>query len=407
MRVAILGEFSVVHGSGYTTLIRGLGAGLGARGHEVVVLGFNYKNQEHRLPLAAIPAEPEAILPHVQRMIVTWRPDVIVGVADITHQVVWQRILDFGVPYAGVFVVESDPLMHPSEWTRVIDQMGAALVCTEWGAAECVAAGLRARHIPIGIDTDFWRPPTPEEHAACKERLGLADKWIIVSVGDNHDRKNLPALLATVALLAGKKVEWPPATRRRQKPVADWPDLAFVLNTKRRADHVGYQLWELAERFGITDEATFLQHDRVGGLSDEGLRDVYWAGDAFLLLPKAEGLGLPFMEAMACGLPCVGTNTGGISENLGGGRGWLVDAEYSYIDPFGNQTRRYASPRLAAEALVDVRFGNDTEERVLRAREWAQSRTWGRAVDVLEESLNEIVQEKAEPAPAEAPAGAS
>jgi glycosyltransferase involved in cell wall biosynthesis len=120
-----------------------------------------------------------------------------------------------------------------------------------------------------------------------------------------------------------------------------------------------------------------------------------------MMLPKAEGLGLPFMEAMACGLPCVGTDTGGIAENLGERRGWVVRPEYSYIDPFGNQTRRFASPRHAAEALVDVRYGADTQERVGRALEWALSRTWDRAVDVLEEALNEIVQEKAKPATAE------
>jgi glycosyltransferase involved in cell wall biosynthesis len=402
MRIAILGEFSIIHGSGYTTVIRGLGSGLGRRGHEVAVLGFNYKNQEHHLPLAAMPAEPETILPQVQRLVLTWRPDVIVGMADITHHVTWQRISDFGVPYAGVFPLESDPLLYPSEWTQVIDRMGAALVETAWGTAECVEAGLRARHIPIGVDSAFWRPPTAEERQAAREKLGVADRWVVVAVGDNHERKNMPALLATIALLAGKSINWPPADPLDiMEPVAEWPDVCLLLNTKRRVDYVGYSLWNLAERFDISNEAIFLQHDRAGGLGDAGLRDLYWAGDAFMMLPKAEGLGLPFMEAMACGLPCVGTDTGGIAENLGERRGWVVRPEYSYIDPFGNQTRRFASPRHAAEALVDVRYGADTQERVGRALEWALSRTWDRAVDVLEEALNEIVQEKAKPATAE------
>ena len=55
---------------------------------------------------------------------------------------------------------------------------------------------------------------------------------------------------------------------------------------------------------------------------------------------------------------------------------------------------------------VDDSHLADVLDRVRRAREWAESRTWDRAVDVLEEALNEIVQEKVKPAPAESqPAG--
>ncbi len=396
MRIYLISELNLAAGSGYTTITRGLASELGRRGHEVVISAVNYDGSEHRLPLTAIPAQPLDLPMQTHAVISAFEPQVIVGIADITKHVQWQALMSLGIPYVGIFPLESDPLAHPHEWTRVIELMAEPLLETAWAAKLCQDVGLRGRHIPIGIDCAFWRPPHALERRATRARLDATDAFLVLTVCDNHERKNLPGAMAAVAILLGREIEWPPGSGRivnqGQDACAPEPDVKMLVNTKRRPESVGYELWNLANSFMLQNDVTFYQHVEGKGLSDEGLRDLYWAADAFLLTSKAEGLGLPVMEAMACGLPCVCTDTGGMKENLADGRGWLIPAEYSYLDPFGNQIRRFPDPRAAANLLRDVRLlPIDRKRRVAAALKWIRQRTWARAADVLEEAINGVV----------------
>ena len=69
-----------------------------------------------------------------------------------------------------------------------------------------------------------------------------------------------------------------------------------------------------------------------GFLPDEILSDFYAGLDVFILAtresPKSsniEGFGLVFLEAQACGVPVIGTNTGGIPSAIAHENGgWLI-----------------------------------------------------------------------------------
>ncbi|QPC46677.1 N-acetyl-alpha-D-glucosaminyl L-malate synthase BshA [Mangrovibacillus cuniculi] len=61
----------------------------------------------------------------------------------------------------------------------------------------------------------------------------------------------------------------------------------------------------------------------------DNVEELYSMSDLKLLLSEKESFGLVALEAMACGVPCVGTNVGGIPEVI-------VDGETGYIRPLGN-----------------------------------------------------------------------
>lgn len=72
---------------------------------------------------------------------------------------------------------------------------------------------------------------------------------------------------------------------------------------------------------------------------DASMRGFYQSLDAFVFCSMSEGFGLPPLEAMACGVPVVSTDCGGVREFMDGQNGVLV--------PVGQ-------PALLAEALHEM-----------------------------------------------------
>jgi glycosyltransferase involved in cell wall biosynthesis len=72
----------------------------------------------------------------------------------------------------------------------------------------------------------------------------------------------------------------------------------------REHNPVGWKLRDYAQEIGISEN--FMIFER--GMSHRDLWVTYAISDVFLLPSKAEGLGMPLLEAMAVGIPCIATN---------------------------------------------------------------------------------------------------
>lgn len=399
MRLLIVSEYNPANGSGYTTITQGLARELGDR-HELIILGFHNDGGQHDLNAVVVPAIPNSFLQQARVIMAGFRPEALVVIFDLAFHYRLQMLQgNPSVPYVGIFPVESDPLVHPHEWTNCVDTMDAALCETRFGTALLNDVGIKATWLPVGVDA-FWRPPSEEERAAARAAYNVQDRFVVLTVADNNERKNLPAHFAAMALLRGQEIIWPPLVGPRRKlPGRKVVDNAFfILNTKERKDFIGWIIHDLASRFGLAGECLLLEHSDGQGLEPERLRELYWASDAMLLLSKAEGLGLPVMEAQACGLPVVGTKAGGIAENLGDRRGYLIEPEYVALDAYANQWRRWAHPLAAAEALSSVSRGGDPRFAVSASLTYIREFTWERSARVLEEILNGLPSRT--PAPA-------
>lgn len=72
------------------------------------------------------------------------------------------------------------------------------------------------------------------------------------------------------------------------------------------------QLEQQVARLGLNDSISFLGQLPAG----EAVRNELLQSDLFILPSRTEGLPRAMIEAMACGLPCIGSNVGGIPELL-------------------------------------------------------------------------------------------
>jgi glycosyltransferase involved in cell wall biosynthesis len=368
MKILWLSDFDL-KGSGYYNISVPICNRLTERGHDVKALGMHYGGQEHHHNFSLLPINKASeIMAMTNNLANIWRFDVFICALDIIHQ---ERFLKDRVfverkfPYIGIMPLEAPPLVL--EWAIVLMQMNKSLFISNFGAKEAQRMNIDAEHLQIGLDPKQWFPVTEEERKSSRYILGMhEEEFVVLTVADNQERKNLSAGMEIFAEFSKDK------------------KAKYILVT-REFNLVGWKLKSYATELGIIDKLIILER----GMEINQLRMVYGASDVFFLPSKCEGLGLPLLEAMAVGVPCVGTNSTGIAELLGEGRGLLVDYEYTHRDPFGNGYRYWINKQQAVEKLNQI-YNNGIDTTI--ATEYIKTLDWKIAVDTVEKAMNNVTK---------------
>lgn len=172
-------------------------------------------------------------------------------------------------------------------------------------AAEFVEQGVpaeRVHQIPNGVDVEHFRPATAAERAQLRRKLALTDGFVAVYTGRLVTYKGLPALLRAWRSL-------------QQNGLA----ATLVLVGEGGADIHACER-ELREFVRDSNLATSVRF--AGPVPD--VADYLRAADCFVFPTMDEAFGLSLVEAMACGLPVVSTDVGGIRDFLVDGFNGLV-----------------------------------------------------------------------------------
>lgn len=152
----------------------------------------------------------------------------------------------------------------------------------------------RLRVVYNGADTVLFRPDGSSELP--ESLAGLADKKIVLYVGHFGLRKGIFFLIRAMRLL------------KKEVPDSHLVCIGGVPQWLGNVDYWGILNREIKTN-GVTDSVTLL--DKVKNTS---LPDYYRAASVFALPSYYETISKVTMEAMACGLPVVATNSGGIPE---------------------------------------------------------------------------------------------
>lgn len=368
-----------IKGSGYMNISIPLCMGLVEKGHEIKVIGMGYKYDEHHFPFALIPSKNfQETGAEIHNLRLLWKPDLIIASLDIPwHEYVLNMTHQDPqpLPYFGIFPVESDPLCL--DWAMLLMNMTKQFAISQFGAEECKKMGVQAEHFQVGIDTASWRPPTPEERKSLRDAAGFEDEdKVVLTIADNQERKNLGTAFQSIAL-ARKTI----------------PNLKYALVT-REHNTQGFKLRSLASREDIAINDCLFIFER--GMDFKKLWSMYAIADCFFLPSKAEGLGMPLLEAMATGVPCIGTKCAGIKELLSDRRGLLIRPEFVFPDVFGNANRYLISPLSGATALelmFDPEKGASVREEIaLTALEYVKTRKWSIPIDMMDRMIREVVK---------------
>lgn len=141
--------------------------------------------------------------------------------------------------------------------------------------------------------SDAYRPlEDPKKIAAIKRKYKIPGRYA-ANIGTLNPRKNLEFLVEAFAGVA-----------------SHFPDLSLVVSGK-----FGWyydRLFDLVETLGLKERVIF-----AGYVPEEDKATLLAGAEIFLFPSLYEGFGLPPLEAMACGVPVISSNTSSLPEVVG------------------------------------------------------------------------------------------
>jgi glycosyltransferase involved in cell wall biosynthesis len=196
-----------------------------------------------------------------------------------------------------------------------------------------------------GIGREFTPDADPAADSQALAALGVARPYLL-AVGNIHPRKNLARLLA--------------AWQRLRDHCHDAPAMVWV----------GLSRWESGE---LVDRARTAGVHLPGFVAPEYLPALYRGAQALAYPSLYEGLGLPPLEAMACGTPVLASDTTALPEAVG-------DAAVT-VDPADVESLAAGLSRI----LFDGELRRDLRARGLeRSARFCWTDTARRLLEVLE-----------------------
>lgn len=368
--VADVDPLAVIGGA--ERLLAGHAAGLGARGHRIVVCsGAPGAAGEHRgmriVRIGRTPATPFRAAAAVRSL----RPDVVLGYQPACALGALEAAKRRGIPTIYVFSscwAEEYATRRPSPsragfglrlaveraCLRASDRV---VVLSEYSAAKVRAihtlSGTPVSLVPGGVDVARFAPNGDRE--AARARLGLPTREpLLLAVRNLVPRMGLDNLLEAM-----------PAVLRA------CPRVRLVV---AGAGPLRASLQAQASRLGVDERVIF-----TGFVPDELLPELYRAADLAVLPTRAlEGFGLSTIEALACGTPVLGTPVGATPEIL------------APLDPM--LLTEAATPEAIAAGIVRLLHWTPGD-LPRRAREHVLSRyTWEIAAARLEAVIEEAVR---------------
>jgi len=266
---------------------------LPAKGYGASAIGIAYRLADH--PMRVRRSRRAGAILHVDSQLLAYvlaarmAPPKVLTVYDI---------VPFQPEYDDPSYVSRRGLLNGLFYQRLARGLRAAdriIAVSDYTRGELLRMGLDASRIdviPMGVDLKVFRPRTPEDCRAVRAKYGIPDgPPVVLYVGTEHPRKNLPRLFRAFAGLGV-------------------PAILVTVGAPRHPQRD--ELERLARSLGIAARVK-----SVEWVASEDLPGLYGAAAVLVLPSLTEGFGLPPLEAMACNTPVAVSNTGSLPDVVG------------------------------------------------------------------------------------------
>jgi glycosyltransferase involved in cell wall biosynthesis len=177
--------------------------------------------------------------------------------------------------------------------------------------------------------SEAYRPvEDPPYLTEVRKSYSLGEEPYLLSVGTIQPRKNYQRLIKAFAPIAGK-----------------YPHNLYIAGGKGWLEE---EMMAEADRQGISGRVRFL-----GFVADRHLPALYSGASLFLFPSLYEGFGLPVLEAMACGVPAIISNTSSLPE-VGGEAALQLDPLLA--EAWSEGMDRVLSDQGLAEKMIGAGF---------------------------------------------------
>lgn len=230
----------------------------------------------------------------------------------------------------------SDVLIAPqkskvSKWIAKYILKRADLITTDGEDAKTPLMGLGAdpqkiKIIYFGVDTQEFKPGQKDERLG--KELGILNSPTIISLRRFEPIYDVESLIKAVPLV-----------------LQEVPEAKFLLIEKGSEEA---KLRRLAESLGVSDSVEF-----VGLVPHHELPSYLTLADVYVSTSLSDTTSVSLLEAMACGLPVVVTDSGD-------SRKWVETGQNGFIIPV-------KTPRLLAEKIVYLLNKKEVREKMGKA----------------------------------------
>jgi glycosyltransferase involved in cell wall biosynthesis len=282
----------------------------------------------------------------------------------------------------------------PPNWFPYINFADAIVVPSNQNVKALRDSGVTVPIFKVGHGSDVVRFAPDNKPVESDDLKGLENTFKFLSVFQWQHRKAPDVLL---------RAFWNEFTSK--------DDVALIIkttkgggSTKQDERSIVNAVVSYRNALGKRDTAPLLLSTSL--FSDNDVRGLYALSDAYVMPSRGEGVGLPFIEAMSSGIPCIVTGWGGQADFVNNENGYLLN--YELRSPKANENMAiattfsnlftndmmWAEPDVAhLQKLMRYAYENREEVKAkgVKARKDMESMTWNEIGNIFKKTIEEVL----------------
>jgi glycosyltransferase involved in cell wall biosynthesis len=309
-------------------------------------------------------------------------PDVLLCIGDLWDFSYLGAIIDqykeSHPKFKAVLWVTIDGEFLGNELSDTIRSFDSVISFSNYGVGELEKLSSHTPYSVVypGVDHDVFKPFPDDYKWPVDNAIDIEKTFTILVVGQNSDRKNIPATIEAFKDFSQDK-----------------SDVMLFLVTDPR-DAYGFNIWEIIKRCKVGNKCVIARDSGVkGGVDDQKLNLLYNMSHVLLNTAIGEGFGMPLLEAQTCNcVPMVTKYASGVE--VVSDRGILLKVATLMYGMYGIKRAWVDCDDIVKnlEMLYVDWKGNRSISTGLneKGREFAGRYTWDRTVKELTSSIDSV-----------------